>query len=59
MQHYMLLQRTLLYTGLTRGKQFVVLVGQEKALATAIWKDLPAEKHSAFYERLKVFPSPI
>jgi len=29
-QHYMLLQRNLLYTGVTRGKKLVVLVGQKK-----------------------------
>ena len=32
-QHYAMLARNLLYTGLTRGKRFVVLVGQRRALA--------------------------
>ena len=59
MQHYMLLQRNLIYTGLTRGKQFVVLVGQKKALATAIRNDRAAERHSALYDRLSGFPSSI
>jgi exodeoxyribonuclease V alpha subunit len=36
MQHYTLLQRNLLYTGVTRGKQLVIIVGQSKALAIAI-----------------------
>lgn len=36
MQHYMLLERNLLYTGATRGKQLVVLVAQNKALAMAV-----------------------
>ncbi len=36
MQHYKLLQRNLLYTGMTRGKSLVVLVGQLKALAMAV-----------------------
>jgi exodeoxyribonuclease V alpha subunit len=36
MQHYMLLERNLLYTGVTRGKQLVVLIAQPKALAMAI-----------------------
>ena len=31
-----LLQRNLLYTGVTRGKQLVVLVGQKKAVAIAV-----------------------
>ncbi|MCF3947839.1 SF1B family DNA helicase RecD2 [Acidiphilium iwatense] len=35
-QHYMMLQRNLLYTGITRGKRLVVLVGQRKALAIAV-----------------------
>ena len=59
MQYYMLLQRNLLYTGLTRGKQFVVLVGQKKALVTAIRNDRAAERHSALYSRLSGFPSSI
>jgi exodeoxyribonuclease V alpha subunit len=35
-QHYAMLQRNLLYTGITRGKQLVVLVGQKKAVAIAV-----------------------
>ena len=35
-QHYAMLQRNLLYTGVTRGKQLVVLVGQKKAIAIAV-----------------------
>jgi exodeoxyribonuclease V alpha subunit len=35
-QHYMMLARNLLYTGVTRGKRLVVLVGQRKALAIAV-----------------------
>jgi len=35
-QHYAMLQRNLVYTGLTRGKRLVVLVGQPKALAMAV-----------------------
>jgi exodeoxyribonuclease V alpha subunit len=35
-QHYALLQRNLLYTGITRGKRLVVLVGQKKAVAIAV-----------------------
>jgi exodeoxyribonuclease V alpha subunit len=36
MQHYMMLRRNLLYTGITRGKQMVVLVGQKKAIGMAV-----------------------
>jgi exodeoxyribonuclease V alpha subunit len=35
-QHYMMLERNLLYTGITRGARLVVLVGQKKAVAMAV-----------------------
>jgi exodeoxyribonuclease V alpha subunit len=35
-QHYAMLQRNLLYTGVTRGKRLVVLIGQKKAVAIAV-----------------------
>ena len=35
-QHYPMLQRNLLYTGVTRGKRLVVLVGQKRAVAIAV-----------------------
>jgi exodeoxyribonuclease V alpha subunit len=35
-QHYAMLQRNLLYTGVTRGKRLVVQVGQQKAVAIAV-----------------------
>ncbi len=36
MQHFMMLQRNLIYTGVTRGKKLVILVGQTKALSMAV-----------------------
>ncbi len=36
MQHYMMLRRNLLYTGITRGRKLVVLVGQRKAIGMAV-----------------------
>lgn len=36
MQHYMMLQRNLLYTAITRGKKLVVLVGEAKAITMAV-----------------------
>ena len=39
-QHYAMLQRNLLYTGITRGKRLVVLVGQKKAVAIAVTQRL-------------------
>jgi exodeoxyribonuclease V alpha subunit len=38
MQHYTLLERNLLYTGVTRGKKLVVIIGQSKALTIAVKK---------------------
>ena len=35
-QHYLLLERNLLYTAVTRGKKLVVIIGQMKALAMAV-----------------------
>jgi len=35
-QHYAMLQRNLIFTGVTRGKKLVVLVGQKKAVAIAV-----------------------
>jgi exodeoxyribonuclease V alpha subunit len=35
-QHYPMLRRNLVYTGITRGKRLVVLVGQRKALTIAV-----------------------
>jgi exodeoxyribonuclease V alpha subunit len=36
MTHYMMLRRNLIYTGVTRGKKLVVLVGQRKAVGIAV-----------------------
>lgn len=52
-QHYLMLQRNLLYTGITRGKKLVVLVGARKALATAVGRQDTAQRYSALAERLR------
>ena len=36
MQHYMMLRRNLVYTGITRGRQLVVVIGQRRAMAIAV-----------------------
>ena len=51
-QHYMLLQRNLLYTGITRGKKLVVLVGTNKAIAIAIKNNKPQKRYTLLKERL-------
>jgi exodeoxyribonuclease V alpha subunit len=53
MQHYLLLQRNLVYTGVTRGKQLVVLVGQKKALAVAVRNNRAENRFSGLLARLK------
>jgi exodeoxyribonuclease V alpha subunit len=52
-QHYLLLQRNLLYTGMTRAKKLVVLIGTQKALAIAIKNDKPRLRYTLLSERLK------
>jgi exodeoxyribonuclease V alpha subunit len=52
-QHYMMLQRNLLYTGITRGKKLVVLVGSRKALALAVRRQDTARRYSALGRRLR------
>jgi len=51
-QHYMLLQRNLLYTGITRGKRVVVLIGSRKALSLAVQRQDTAKRFSLLRQRL-------
>jgi exodeoxyribonuclease V alpha subunit len=44
--HYMLLQRNLLYTAVTRGKKLVVLVGSQKALMMAVNRQDSMQRHT-------------
>ncbi|MGO8928299.1 MAG: ATP-binding domain-containing protein [Limisphaerales bacterium] len=52
-QHYLLLQRNLVYTGITRGKKLVVLIGQRKALAMAVRNNQTENQFSGLLARLK------
>ncbi len=51
-QHYILLQRNLIYTAITRGKKLVVLVGTKKALAMAIRTVKSSQRHTRLRHRL-------
>lgn len=51
-QHYMLLQRNLVYTGITRGKKLVVLVGQKTALHMAVKNNKTGKRHTGLAGRL-------
>jgi exodeoxyribonuclease V alpha subunit len=52
-QHYLLLQRNLIYTGVTRGKQLVILIGQTKALALAVKNNRTEQRFSGLLARLR------
>src|SRR3984893_18770603 len=56
-QHYTMLQRNLLYTGVTRGKKLVVLVGQKKAVAIAVRNVSGRRRWSKLQEWLRPHPS--
>jgi exodeoxyribonuclease V alpha subunit len=51
-QHYLLLQRNLIYTGITRAKKLVVLIGTKKALTIAIRNNRPQLRYTHLSERL-------
>ncbi len=52
-QHYVMLQRNLLYTGVTRAAQRCVLVGNTKAIGIAIRQNKVSERYSGLRFRLK------
>jgi exodeoxyribonuclease V alpha subunit len=51
-QHYVMLQRNLIYTGITRGKKLVVLIGNRKALSLAVERRTTNRRYSALARRL-------
>jgi exodeoxyribonuclease V alpha subunit len=51
-QHYLMLQRNLLYTAITRGRRLVVVVGSKKALAIAVKNDKTQKRFTLLKERL-------
>jgi exodeoxyribonuclease V alpha subunit len=52
-QHYMLLQRNLLYTAITRGEKLVVLVGSRQAVAIAVNNDRVMKRYTNLENRLR------
>jgi exodeoxyribonuclease V alpha subunit len=52
-QHYVMLQRNLLYTGITRGKKLVVMVGTEKAVALAVRNAEARRRNTTLRRRLR------
>ena len=53
MSHYMMLQRNLLYTGVTRAKKGLILVGEKKAIYIAVKNNKIVERNTRLSERLK------
>ncbi len=51
-QHYLLLQRNLIYTAITRGRILVIMVGTRKALAMAVGNSKPQRRFTHLQERL-------
>ena len=57
-QHYMLLQRNLIYTAVTRGKKLVIVVGTRKALSIGIKNDKTLKRYTLLKRRLQpAFPN--
>ena len=52
-QHYMMLQRNLLYTAITRARELVVLVGTKPALGMAVRNNRVAERHTTLSQRIR------
>jgi exodeoxyribonuclease V alpha subunit len=55
-QHFMMLQRNLLYTAITRGRRLVVLVGSRRAIARAVQQQDHARRYSLLSRRLRGEP---
>ncbi len=53
MQHYLMLSRNLIYTGLTRAKQLAVVVGPEKAIALAVSQVKDQHRYTRLAQRLE------
>ena len=53
MQQYLLLQRNLIYTGITRGKKLVVVIGQARALQAAVRNNKVERRYSGLLSRLR------
>ncbi len=54
MQHYMMLKRNLLYTGITRGKKLVICVGEKRAVAMAVKGQEKLARYSKLREWLEL-----
>ena len=53
MSHFVMLQRNLLYTGVTRAKKILVLIGEKKAVWYAIKNETTSDRNTKLAERLR------
>ncbi|MDD3954496.1 MAG: ATP-binding domain-containing protein, partial [Lentisphaeria bacterium] len=51
-QHYVMLQRNLIYTGMTRAKKLLIMIGTRKALEIAVSNNTPLKRLSLLARRL-------
>ena len=58
-QHYLLLQRNLIYTAVTRAKQLVVLVGTQRALAMAVKNNASQKRYTRLAHRMAAAIRPL
>ena len=58
LQHYLLLSRNLVYTGLTRAKKLAILVGPTKAIGMSIKRVTDQQRYTALADRLRSFSTP-
>jgi exodeoxyribonuclease V alpha subunit len=57
-QHYMMLQRNLVYTAVTRARKLVVLVGSKKAIAMAVRNNRIAARNTRLAKRMQEYALP-
>ncbi len=57
LQHYLLLSRNLVYTGLTRAKRLAILVGPTKAIGISIKRATDRQRYTALADRLRSSPN--
>jgi exodeoxyribonuclease V alpha subunit len=55
LQHLVMLHRNLLYTGVTRGKRLVILVGEKKACAVAVYGTMTKPRHTKLREWAEIY----
>jgi exodeoxyribonuclease V alpha subunit len=59
LQHLVMLHRNLLYTGVTRGKRLVILVGEKKACAVAVYGTMTKPRYTRLQEWGEIYAKPV